>query len=614
MRLLSIHIKNFRSIDDCELIIADFASLIGPNNCGKSTVLRAIEIFLNQEKPELTDWSRGHEEEELIIEGKFGELQKWERNTPGVAGIVRDNEIQLRLVAIQSEDDKTDSKLKVTTKYEAYIPEVIIEGWADKWSDLSEEIKKCAQELEIDGTSWRNQSKKEILRQSLIQNLPNLVTHGNARWTDANISISAALKQAIPQAVLIPAVKDASDDAKSTSTTSFGKLLKRIIVPAIESSPEFAELKTIVEKLGSRLTGANGSTQLEAVQKLSDAISTRMSDIVEAKVIFKLDPPDTNKFIGTNTSIKIDSGIETDINLQGHGVQRSLIFALIEVIAHHEAEIASREGEALNQKATVLLFEEPELYMHPHLMRRLKKALKGIANSDNWQVIISTHSPFLLDVANDPKSLIIFRKKDSKGNRFKQLHIDPFNQDDRSRNDRMALRASLDFHPTVAEGFFAERVVLVEGDTEMAVFRHSEHLLKLLQISPEKSDLTTLISCGGKWTIPAMARLLRDFEIPFRVVHDIDRKSRNEEELKSITSIDPYSANERISEFAEQKNVFQVDDTFEHLLWPSQESTPTNKSSKPYMAWTRIKELCDANNNLDEYPKLREVVRFVYDW
>jgi predicted ATPase len=606
---------NSRSIDDCSLIISDFASLIGPNNCGKSTVLRAIEIFLNQEKPELTDWARGHEEKAIIIEGIFGELQDWERNTPGIAGIVRDNQISLRLVATQiPEDEKFDSKIKVNTIYEAYIPKIEIQGWSEKWGDLSDEVKKSAQELDIDGPSWRNQSNKEKVRQSLIDNKPHLVTRGPARWTDENISISAALKQAIPQAVLIPAVKDASDDAKSNSATSFGKLLKRIIVPAIEASSEFLELKTIVEKLGSRLTGTNGTSQLEAVQNLTNTLSKRMSEIVEAKVIFKLEPPDTNKFIGTNTSIKIDSGIETDINLQGHGVQRSLIFALIEVIAHHEAEIASRDGETVNQKATVLLFEEPELYMHPHLMRRLKTALKNIAKSDNWQVIISTHSPFLLDIAEDPSSLIIFRKPNQIGKRFKQIQQDPFEQDNDTRNDKMALRAALDFHPTVAEAFFAERVVLVEGDTEIAVFRHSKKLLEILKISSEKSDNTTLISCGGKWTIPAMARLLREFEIPFRVIHDQDRKSRSDDELKLVTSIDPYSANARIRECVDDLNLRVVDDTFEHLIWPDPDLTPVSKNGKPYMAWLRIKELCDTCDGLEPYTKLQDIVRFVYEW
>ncbi|NLM59083.1 MAG: ATP-binding protein [Clostridium sp.] len=45
MNLSQIEIKNFHSIKYLKLNLYDFTSLIGPNNCGKSTILRAIHIF-----------------------------------------------------------------------------------------------------------------------------------------------------------------------------------------------------------------------------------------------------------------------------------------------------------------------------------------------------------------------------------------------------------------------------------------------------------------------------------------------------------------------------------------------------------------------------------------
>ena len=101
--------------------------------------------------------------------------------------------------------------------------------------------------------------------------------------------------------------------------------------------------------------------------------------------------PDTNKFVGSNTTLLMDDGTETTIGRQGHGAQRSLIFALIEVLADRSSSLEQQEY----MNWTILLFEEPELYLHPHLMIRLKNALKSISEKENWQVIISTHSPFL---------------------------------------------------------------------------------------------------------------------------------------------------------------------------------------------------------------------------
>ena len=66
----------------------------------------------------------------------------------------------------------------------------------------------------------------------------------------------------------------------------------------------------------------------------------------------------------------MDDGVETTIERQGHGSQRALIFALIEVLANHSSKNTSEEMT----RSTILLFEEPELYLHPHLMIRLKNA------------------------------------------------------------------------------------------------------------------------------------------------------------------------------------------------------------------------------------------------
>ena len=43
MQIKKLRIRNFRSIEDLELKLGPIAVLCGPNSCGKSNVLRAIE-------------------------------------------------------------------------------------------------------------------------------------------------------------------------------------------------------------------------------------------------------------------------------------------------------------------------------------------------------------------------------------------------------------------------------------------------------------------------------------------------------------------------------------------------------------------------------------------
>jgi energy-coupling factor transporter ATP-binding protein EcfA2 len=583
-----------------DIALGNFTSVIGPNNTGKTTILRAIEILLNQDRPDLTEWRYGHEEEPIEIIGKFEDIKDWERDTSGVSGLIHDGKIRLRAIAIREGDS-------VSLNYDAYTRPAMIDGWSNTWSELSDQIKRVAGELDIDGRGWRTGANRQRVQEELAMSHSDLVEFGEPEWTSEHISITPALKQALPQAVYIHAVKDASDDAKPTAKTSFGLLLKRIVLPAIQGSEEYQNLLKAVQALSEKMR-ATGDDQLLTITELAAELSSRMSSIIEAKVVFKLDTPDTDKFVGANTGINIDDGTETPIYLQGHGAQRALIFAMIEVLA---AQDAVRDGE--HQRSTMLLFEEPEIYLHPHLMRRLKDSLTEIAEREDWQVAITTHSPFFVNVAKDTASLVITsRPAPTAPIVKKQLLTDPFSDTNGAHDDRTALRAALDFHPTVAEAFFAQRVVLVEGDTELSVFRHSEGIHSLFGIEQLNQDTTTIVSCGGKWTIPAMARILRAFEIPFRIIHDRDRKGRSEADLQNVAPIDPYRANVRIAETAGGAAIYIVDDTFEDILWHGEENV--RGSDKPYRAWCRVKSIVDGETPLTEVPELQAIFQFAFNW
>jgi energy-coupling factor transporter ATP-binding protein EcfA2 len=608
MQLTRVRIKNLRCIEDSEIRVRNFTSLIGPNNCGKSSFIRGIELLLNQLAPAPEEWRAGHADREIEIEGEFSNIQDWERNMPGVAGIVHGGKIQLRMRAMLDE-----TREKAETIYEAFMPRVEIAGWADSWGDLAPEIKALAEPLGIRGTQWRTAANKAAVRAKVIELLPERVTTGASEWTSENISIKQALQQALPQAQIVPAVRDASADAKPGTKTSFGLLLAKIILPAVQASGEYQQLLTAVEKIRAKLD-SDGAEQLEQVRVLSASISDRLSSIISAKVRVTMEPPDAGKFVGTNTNLRLDDGTETSIALQGHGLQRSLIFALVEVLANQEAKKneAGQEGRDPQSRSTILLFEEPELFFHPHIMRRLKRALQTISQQEAWQVVVSTHSPFLVDVAEDPLSLAIFRRANRNvAPSVKQLTEDPFGNDADSIRDREALRAVLNFHPTVCEVFFATRTILVEGPSELAVLVHQPRLYELAGVDSAHRADCTVVSCSGKWTIAPIANLLRNFEIAFRVIHDQDAKGRSTQELADCAAIDPFRANARIATHVPQENILLISDTLEDVLW---DERPASSGDKPFRAWKRVAELCEGRENLDHAPRLREMVRFAFNW
>jgi len=358
------------------------------------------------------------------------------------------------------------------------------------------------------------------------------------------------------------------------------------------------------------MVGKDGE-QLTVVRDLAKEISERVSELIAAKVMLGMEAPDAKKFIGGNTLLQLDDGTLTRISLQGHGLQRALVFAMLEVLAAQQAKATPGAETTANIRHTVLLFEEPELFIHPHLMRRLKEILTKIADRKEWQVIVSTHSPFLVDIGQDPCSLVIHRRPDpAKPPTVKQLRINTLSGP-KMEEDRDRLRALLDFHPTVCEAFFARHTVLVEGDTELAVLVRQPELFKLAGLSEAQYRDVTVVSCDGKWTIIPIATLLIAFEIPVRIIHDIDRKGKSDEELlKEPTS--EYHANARIAEAASEKDsVLPIEDTFEDVLWGVGEVLKAKKD-KPYRAWKRVRELCKGKADLNHAPKLKKVLEFAY--
>lgn len=609
MKLSRVLIKNFRCIEQLEIFPKAYTSLIGPNNSGKSATLRAVEILLNQETPASDEWRRGHESEPIVIEADFDDLEVWERDKPGISSLVYNNQIQLRM-KIDGPNESAGRK-KTEVIFESLRPEEIIDGWSDddKLGSLDAAIQKLATENSINGTAFKSKANQERVRQLVREKMPERVTIGAMKWTSEGVSIPVALQQALPQVQIIPAVRDADADSQPGAKTSFGLLLKSVILPAVSGSSEYQNLMTAVTELEKKLRG-DGTEQLPAVRELAEKISQTLSNLIPAKVTLGMDPPDADKFIGSSTVLRLDDGTPTRIALQGHGLQRALVFAMLEILASQKAVVKSAQGQSSLSRCKVLLFEEPELFIHPHLMRRLKESLVKISQRSDWQVIVTTHSPFLVDVAADPCSLVIHRRRDRlTPPTVKQLKKDPF-VNDTNDADRDRLRGVLDFHPTVCEAFFAKHVVLVEGDSEIGVLVRQPDLYKLASIDLEIQKDTTVVSCDGKWTIIPVARLLKAFEVPLRVIHDMDRKGKSDVEL-ATEPMHEFHVNKRIADLLGVGSVHVIEDTLEDILWESKDR-PKSTKDKPYRAWKRIKELCENKSNIDHAPGLRDMARFAF--
>lgn len=618
MKLKAIKISNFRCLEDVNIVLNDYSSLIGPNNSGKSTIIKAIEHFLNQNSPSIEEFRETASEiieylgnkiekrcfSDIVFEGEFSDIQEWEKRSPGVAGIIFEDKIKLR-ETISVTHTPESGKYVVAKKYEAYVKEDIIDGLdSSKLSDCSEEIQAIVRSLDFNGTTFKSKANLAVIKDKIKRDYPQYYRVGDWEWSSSNFGIDAALKQAIPTAVVIPALTSIEEALKNTQTSTFGRLLSKVIMPKVKASPHYIDVTDSFSRLVTQL---KSEESIDGLRELRADLSDRISEIIDAKLILSLQEPEYDKIFGSIAELRLDDGKETPVTLQSHGLQRSLIFTLLELVAKYDA-LFKVEDESHSRSVT-LLYEEPELFIHPHLMRKLKAVLKNISSLSQWQVVITTHSPFLINVADDPCSLIILKKAENHRTIVRQLTENPFDGDEKSR-----LRAALDYHPTVCEAFFAKRSILVEGDTEVAMFSEASRLVPLFKIPGDLYKDTTVVSCGGKWTISAIAKVMRCLQLNFKVIHDTDLKNLNPINPQPNHPLHPFNANQKIMEsVGENALIYLVKDTMEDVLWPK--GRPGHKNDKPYRAWVRLKEIIDEverNNNHADYQELSNIVNFAY--
>ena len=162
---------------------------------------------------------------------------------------------------------------------------------------------------------------------------------------------------------------------------------------------------------------------------------------------------------------------------------------------------------ASNLRRFVLLVEEPELYLSPHVQRHLFRVLRGLAERGN-QILYSTHAPVFLSV-DRIEDLALVRHTAGEGTTLYQPA---------PLEEAEAFRALSEFDSDRAELFLARAVLLVEGRTEKLTF---PLVFEALGVEPDKEGILVL-ECGGKGNMPLFARICNSCGIPYVVVHDRD--------------------------------------------------------------------------------------------
>lgn len=233
----------------------------------------------------------------------------------------------------------------------------------------------------------------------------------------------------------------------------------------------------------------------------------------------------------------------------------------------------------------MLLIDEPETSLHPNAIRAARKALYDLARADGsmWQVMLSTHSPMFIDPTDDHTTIVrLERAANGHTPRTFRAEEPRFDGDERRR-----LKALLQFDTNLAEMFFGGFPVLVEGDTEYAAFHAA--MQQHPQRFPRPDLRPLLIRARGKEILPLLVRLVAHFRVPFAVLHDVDSPLRADGKANSA-----WSANKRIHEEIEAARVRDPALRVVHRValpdFERQFGQPERSSEKPWEMWCAVLE------------------------
>lgn len=450
-----VRISNFRSCLDTKVFLEKYSPLVGPNNAGKSNILKAIKWCLRPSG--LSDKDFADPTLKVTVTAKISGVTSQlldsleENHRASISPYVRNNAFYIRMEQSAPGGGKTLRKLYVST----------------------------GDDTQTDENLWS--------------------------WRPNPSGLPEALQIIFPEPIFVESMDNATDDVSKYKTSStIGKLLQLLSERIETEQHELVEALTII----SQRLNFNGASRLQALTDFDSLASQRVQDFFPGVSLKIHVPTPSLSKLFTDGTIKIqEHGREmTDVDSLGHGAQRSIQMGLIRLLAEFQTQIDAGQ-------TTLLLIDEPELYLHPQAIELIRDALKILSNS-NYQIIFSTHASLMIQQEDVPYANIV--RKNQTGNTVVAERISEAISSVIDGNLNQA-RILFEIY-NMNQILFSDRVLIAEGATEQSVL---PYLFKALnrQLSTYKTALVIADGCTG---IHKIGRILDKIGIPFKALVDLD--------------------------------------------------------------------------------------------
>ncbi len=527
MQIQSLHVKNFRCLKDATISFEKLTALIGGNNAGKSTFLKAIEYFF-EAAPKLTanDFHLNSIDDDIEITIEFKNFTPDEISEYGDA-IINERMIVTRQLAFS---DKEKNLYAVhRNSFEGFNQVRNTDGKKDKlkaYKTICETITELpnvtkADDIEMHLENWEKERPEKLSLQ-------------RTRGFFGVSNVASGKLSSRTGVHLIPAVRDATEDATNPKNSAIIELLSEISRQTIENKQEMKEFLEKTKNEFEKLSDPSGIPELSNIsEQLTDEIQKYYSD-AELTADWQGNEEPIFKYAKPSLTIK-HRGIQTDLSHVGHGLQRAALFSVVQYLAEQKSLVEGDDIEFENAASDIIiLVEEPEIYQHPSKQLVIYEAFKKITESFNKstgirvQIIYATHSEKFINMSDFHIARIIKNElKDEKTvNSVSGITIsecsrgiaETFGHQNPMSDDAFCAKLHI-FTREVCEAFFSKKIILVEGVTDKATLEAAYKIRK----RDIHQEAISIIAVKGKANLDKPYFIFSKLGIPTYVIFDNDR-------------------------------------------------------------------------------------------
>lgn len=570
MRITHVKVHGFRSLQEIELDTEKYTTVIGKNDCGKSSFLRAIAFLcdptLGVQPDDICGWFP-EAEKTLSVEAALSEcvhalatagtLTIRRTYTAGhsrleILGKVPANETLRKIASGElakgefTADNTLPNQVKnfISTKLDELTERFSKGNWKGIYDALSD-----AQEIEMqDG------------------------------WQPLDEETLSELMQVVFIRADVRGEEEIHGSGKSIFT-QVGGLLMRDATRAHEGFNQAVQkLREEIDDVAGR--SDEGEWNLDELNQLQTILSEevkRFDDAVDIEPTILAPQIRTDFSISLNVHDQWSKGLEK----MGHGLRRSVVFAMLRAHRRMKIENAAPAVEGVqgaNGPLYLFLIEEPELYLHPQAERRRMRELQELSKDENTQIVLCTHSAVFVNL-EEYKGIKRFERPERRA-----TNVYGWSGPDLTADDKRSVTLIHQFDPTKAAMLFADLVILGEGQCEADAVPVLAERMELDR--PDRE--VEVVDCGGK--VHIFQHILENFGIKYVAWIDSDVK----EVVKDVKDMrtGPLGAiviNER--------------------NWEKMNGLPTGGKNKFYNSWKHFVFDDNAPNE-----KLEARIRAAYAW